>query len=84
MKKIKKTVKSSCTTHEKHIQYLKMIKKLTLSAGMIILVVSSVGCTATATVGKTANPPWFSVHADKDGANVTLPFVKAAVAPEKE
>tara|TARA_Y100000310_G_scaffold296899_1_gene329528 strand:- start:282 stop:467 length:186 start_codon:yes stop_codon:yes gene_type:complete len=61
-----------------------MIKKLTLLAGMIALVIGISGCTATATVGKTANPPWFNADASKDGVSVTLPFVKAGVAPEKE
>ena len=61
-----------------------MIKKLTLLTGMIALVIGISGCTATATVGKTANPPWFNADASKDGVSVTLPFVKAGVAPEKE
>ena len=61
-----------------------MIKKLTLLTGMIALVIGITGCTATATVGKTANPPWVDASVTKDGVSVTLPFVKAAVAPEKE
>ena len=61
-----------------------MIKKLTLLTGMIALVIGISGCTATATVGKTANPPWFTADASKDGVSVTLPFVKVGVAPEKE
>ena len=61
-----------------------MIKKLTLLTGMIALVIGISGCTATATVGKTANPPWVDASVDKDGVSVTLPFVKAGVAPEKE
>ena len=60
-----------------------MIKKalLTLIATAALL---SVGCTATVTVGKTANPPWLGASANTDGVKVTLPFVSAGVAPEKE
>ena len=61
-----------------------MIKKalLTLIATAALL---SVGCTATVTVGKTANPPWFGASANvEDGVSVTVPFVSAGVAPEKE
>ena len=60
-----------------------MIKKalLTLITTAALL---GVGCQATATVGKTANPPWVDLSANKDGVNVTLPFVKAGVAPVKE
>jgi len=60
-----------------------MNKKLviTIFAAATLL---SVGCQATATVGKTANPPWVDASANKDGVSVTLPFVKASVAPEKE
>ena len=61
-----------------------MIKKLTLLTGMIALVIGISGCTATATVGKTANPPWVDASVGKDGVSVTLPLVKAGVAPEKE
>ena len=61
-----------------------MIKKLVLLSGMIALVIGISGCTATATVGKTANPPWLDASANKDGVSVTLPFVKAGVAPVKE
>ena len=60
-----------------------MIKKalLTLIATTALL---SVGCTATATVGKTANPPWLGAGVNcKDGVKVTLPFVSAGVAPER-
>jgi len=58
-----------------------MIKKalLTLIATTALL---SVGCTATATVGKTANPPWLGASANKDGVKVTAPFVSVGVAPE--
>ena len=58
-----------------------MNKKLviTIFAAATLL---SVGCQATATVGKTANPPWVDASANKDGVCVTLPFVKASVAPE--
>ena len=60
-----------------------MIKKLviTIFATAALL---SVGCQATATVGKTANPPWVDASASKDGVSVTLPFVKAGISPEKE
>ena len=60
-----------------------MIKKfiITIFAAVALL---SVGCQATATVGKTANPPWVDLSANKDGVNVTLPFVKAGVTPVKE
>lgn len=62
---------------------LQMIKKvlITLIAAASLL---SVGCAATATVGKTANPPWVDASANKDGVSVTLPFVKAGITPEKE
>ena len=62
----------------------RMIKKLTLLSGMIALVIGISGCTATATVGKSANPPWLGAKASKDGVKVTLPFVSAGLAPEKE
>ena len=61
-----------------------MIKKLTLMTGMIALVIGISGCTATATVGQTANPPWVDATVNEDGVSVTLPFVKAGVAPEKK
>ena len=60
-----------------------MIKKLaiTIFATAAFL---SIGCQATATVGKTANPPWVDASANKDGVSVTLPFVKVGVAPVEE
>ena len=60
-----------------------MIKKvvITIFATAALL---SIGCQATATVGKTANPPWVDASANKDGVSVTLPFIKAGVAPVKE
>ena len=61
-----------------------MIKKLTLLAGTIALVIGITGCTATATVGTTANPLWVGASADKDGVSLTLPFVKAGVVPEEK
>tara|TARA_R110002167_G_scaffold134756_6_gene320982 strand:+ start:204 stop:389 length:186 start_codon:yes stop_codon:yes gene_type:complete len=61
-----------------------MIKKLVLFTGTIALVIGVTGCTATATVGKTANPPWVDASVSKDGVSVTLPLVKAGIAPEKE
>ena len=60
-----------------------MIKKtlLTLIAAAALL---SIGCKCTATVGKTANPPWLGAKANaEEGVSVTLPFVKASVEPEK-
>ncbi len=53
-----------------------MNKKLLLT---LIAVASllTVGCNATATVGKTANPPWLDGSVNKDGVNVTVPFIKA-------
>ena len=60
-----------------------MIKKVLLSLFATVALLS-VGCQATATVGKTANPPWVDLSANKDGVNVTLPFVKAGVTPVKE
>ena len=60
-----------------------MIKKLviTIFATATLL---SMGCRATATVGKTANPPWVAASAGKDGVTVVLPFVKAEVVPVPE
>ena len=60
-----------------------MIKKIviTIFATAAFL---SVGCKATATVGKTANPPWVGASASKDGVSVVLPFVKAEVVPVPE
>lgn len=61
---------------------LQMIKKalLTLITAVALL---SLGCNATATVGKTANPPWVNGSVSKDGVNLTVPFVKAGVEWEK-
>jgi|TARA_Y100000310_G_scaffold335180_2_gene416581 hypothetical protein len=52
-----------------------MIKNILLIS-IATLALLSIGCKCTATVGKTANPPWFNAKADKAGAGVTLPLVK--------
>ena len=60
-----------------------MIKKLVITI-FVTAAFLSIGCQATATVGKTANPPWVGASAGKDGVSVTLPFVKAEVVPVPE
>ena len=62
---------------------LQMIKKalITLIAAASLL---SVGCNATATVGKTANPPWLDGSVNKEGVNVTVPFIKAGASWAEE
>ena len=60
-----------------------MIKKLVITIFATVAFLS-IGCQATATVGKTANPPWVGASVNKDGVSVTLPFIKAGVAPVKE
>tara|TARA_R100000808_G_scaffold11976_1_gene30271 strand:- start:6304 stop:6495 length:192 start_codon:yes stop_codon:yes gene_type:complete len=57
-------------------------KLVTMAAA--VAVVLGTGCSATTTVGPSANPPWVDASVNKDGVNVTLPFVKAGVAPVKE
>ena len=57
----------------------KLLLTIIAAAGLL-----TVGCKATATVGTTANPPWVDLSANKDGVNVTLPFVKAGVVPVPE
>lgn len=75
--------KSSCTERDIIYNDREMIKKLTLCLGTIATLIGISGCTATATVGKTANPPWVDASVTKDGVDVTLPFVKAGVGHEK-
>lgn len=53
-----------------------MIKKALVLMGAVALVISITGCQASATVGKTANPPWFDAGVSKDGVGVTVPLLK--------
>ena len=61
-----------------------VIKKLTLFTGMIALVIAISGCTATATVGKRANPPWVGLdNNDGKGVSVRVPFVRVGLGHEE-
>ena len=76
VQKIKNKTKNKLQRWEKEYKIFLMIKKLLLSAGLIALVIGMTGCNATATVGKTANPPWVDGSVNTNGVSVTVPLLK--------
>lgn len=61
--------------------------KLVMTGAIFALIIGT-GCTATATVGTSANSgksgQLVGASVGKDGVGITLPFLKAGVAPAKE